>query len=188
MEIKNDLFHGSLLLVFSVADGGVLGKIKGGSGRGQGGSIKAKTTLASVKTEMEAALSKLQTEKDGLAAQIKTLTSDLDKVKADLAAAVKDRDGLQEQIKKLTGDQAGAVAEAQKKSQTLIEELKAQLAALTTKFTTYAGRKRQTAGDDQGPAGKAQECRNQSDSQNVRAAGSDGFSGLPRICYPLTCG
>jgi peptidoglycan hydrolase CwlO-like protein len=92
-----------------------------------------------MKTEMETALSKLQTEKDGLAAQIKTLTSDLDKAKADLAAAVKDRDGLQEQIKKLTGDQTGAVAEAQKKSQSLIDDLKAQLAALTSKFTDLQG-------------------------------------------------
>ena len=78
-------------------------------------------------------------DRDGLAAQIKTLTADLDKAKADLAAAVKERDGLQEQIKQLTGDQAGAVAEAQKKSQTLIEELKAQLAALTSKFTNLQG-------------------------------------------------
>lgn len=137
--MQRRLFLWFTLLIFSVAMAGCSGKSKAELDAAKADASKAKTALASVKTEMEAAVSKLQTEKDGLAAQVKTLTSDLDKTKADLAAAVKDRDGLQEQIKKLTGDQAGGVAEAQKKSQSLIEELKAQLAALTTKFSSLQG-------------------------------------------------
>lgn len=139
MGIQRPFVSLIILLIISVTVAGCSGKSKADLDAAKAAADKAKTTLASMKTEMEAAISKLQAEKDGLAAQIKTLTSDLDKAKTDLAAAVKDRDGLQEQIKKLTGDQAGAVAEAQKKSQTLIEELKAQLAALTTKFTTMQG-------------------------------------------------
>lgn len=139
MKIQRQMVCWIGVAAIALSLAGCSGKSKQELAAAKADAAKAKTTLASLKTEMETAVSKLQTEKDGLAAQIKTLTADLEKAKADLAAAVKDRDGLQEQIKQLSGDQAGAVAEAQKKSQTLIEELKAQLAALTSKFTNLQG-------------------------------------------------
>ncbi len=100
-------------------------------------AAKAQAETAVLKKDLQTAneaTAKLQTEKDALAAQVKTMTGELDKFKTDLAAAVKDRDGLQEQIKKFTGDASGAAAQTK-----IIDELKAQLAALTTKYTSLQG-------------------------------------------------
>jgi chromosome segregation ATPase len=142
MNMRKHIVSGFLLLVFSAAVTGCSGKSKAELDAAKAEASKAKTELAAMKTEMQSAkdaLSKSQTEKDALTAQIKTMTTELEKVKADLAMAAKERDGLQEQIKKLSGDQSGAVAQAKKESQTLIDDLKAQLAALTTKFTALQG-------------------------------------------------
>jgi len=112
--------------------------LAGCSARSEEDLKAAQAKAAQAKAELEtvqAALAQSQAEEEALSTTVATLTSELETVKSDLTAAVKERDALQEQIKKLTGDQAGAVAQAETESQTIIENLKAQLAALTTKFT-----------------------------------------------------
>jgi chromosome segregation ATPase len=131
MGTRRHVISGLTALVLSLAVAGCSARSEEELKAAQAEAAQAKTQLETV----QAALAQIQTEKDQLSAKVATLTSELEKVKNGLADAIKERDGFQEQIKKLTGDQAGAAAQAEKESQTIIANLKAQLAALTAKFT-----------------------------------------------------
>jgi predicted nuclease with TOPRIM domain len=125
------------VLLVGLALAGCSAKSHGDLAAAKAEAAKAQAETVALKKEVQTAkeaVSKLQTEKDALAAQVKTMTGELEKFKTDLAAAVKERSGLQEQIKKFTGDASGAAAQTK-----IIDELKAQLAALTTKYTSLQG-------------------------------------------------